>query len=313
MVDQVGGNCAVCHHRDTEQPQTCPYCRTRLRHRLDDLADLHHELAHPEPPQADTATYPVYDREHQPIGHRYRDVVAATMPVANIPRRTDTTAITGSRTPAMPLHAATADLLAPVVRLGGRPVDGTRDTLVPKVTGRWITVTAYIHGHPRDLRLWDRRVERDRHGQVVMVPARDQVGHVPIAQVLDSWVRDWIRERDLREHRPVPTVPVLIGWLYDRLDWACDRYVAVEDFAGSISEVIGHARGALGLCDPQPELCVGVPCRNTRCGLRTLYRTPGDPYVECISCRALLDDDEYEEWCRTVAQALARPRAVSAA
>src|SRR5688500_18208072 len=62
--------------------------------------------------------------------------------------------------------------------------------------------------------------------------AADQIGHLAVATELEFWARDWADGR--RERAPVPTVPLLAGWLLLRLDWACATHPALDEFAGKL-------------------------------------------------------------------------------
>lgn len=138
----------------------------------------------------------------------------------------------------------------------------------------------------------------------------DQVGGPSVASVLYSWARDWTETRTMGEGYPTdPTVPNLVDWLGKRLDWACDRHRAIDDFAAELSYLCRSVRRMAGLTEPGPERCVGVPCR--RCDLMTLARlADGSGEVECFNddCRQVYHPKDYETWVRLLAAA-ARERA----
>lgn len=121
-----------------------------------------------------------------------------------------------------------------------------------------------------------------------------QLGHRSAASTLDAWVRDWRRVRDRGERLPVPQVPVLCSWLFDRLDWACDHHYAVDEFSTDLGHLRSTLRRELGLFDV-PESKV-VPCRS--CELLTLERHNGSDWISCAnpSCGLLLSPDEYAAW-----------------
>lgn len=127
----------------------------------------------------------------------------------------------------------------------------------------------------------------------------DQIGQIPVARVLDSWVKDWIATKGQRENRPVPTVERLCVWLTHRWDWACQHYLAVDDFAREIRSLNSALLTANGNTKAVPEHKVGVPC--PRCDYMTLYRQAGDDYVECGTCPNLLTPDEYDRWVKLYA------------
>lgn len=127
----------------------------------------------------------------------------------------------------------------------------------------------------------------------------DQVGHLAIASELLFWVDDWIRTRAKGESMPAPTVPTMVGWLAERLSWACDEHLAIDEFAVKIRGIRAAMRGQLGLVDPRPER-MAAPCPG--CDLFSLERPPGEDDVECGNedCRRVLRADEYERWARMV-------------
>jgi hypothetical protein len=127
-----------------------------------------------------------------------------------------------------------------------------------------------------------------------------QVGLIPVATVLDQWVRDWRDIRDRGEHLPVPTVVTLAGWLYDRLDWACDEHHAVDEFAAEIRAVVRACNRAIGNTPARPEVLVGVPCATPECDGLLVHDTGSKYRVECGSCGRLWTDEEYIEWTRIV-------------
>ena len=142
-----------------------------------------------------------------------------------------------------------------------------------------------------------------RNGSVID-PRGDQIGHISVASVLDSWVRDWCEMRG--ENLPVPTVPVLVDWLSNRLGWACDEHSAVDEFAGEIKHLHSTLRTVCRETEPKPER-IWVPC--PRCDLLTLRRTPGDAYpVRCVSgsCEYARTEDEFREYVGLCAAAVKR-------
>jgi hypothetical protein len=196
----------------------------------------------------------------------------------------------------VPLDLHLHDLLADVVRDGGRPVDVTGDNWVQALTTRPVTVVV-SEGHRghREVVVLDRTPRRDGNGWRVMVPAGDQVGVVPVAQVLDQEVRALIDAGAPGSRwRPTPTIGGLTEWLGRRSDWACDHYPAVDQLVAAVKLVRGQLMGVLGEFDPEPELCDGVACN--RCDLRMLYRRQdGSGCVDCQNpdCRKVFTAAEY--------------------
>jgi len=128
----------------------------------------------------------------------------------------------------------------------------------------------------------------------------DQIGWLPAASRLDTWVRDW-RERRWRRYRenlPVPTVAVLCAWLRDRLDWACDEHPAVDEFVAEMRALRRDLRTALRDWPAQPQR-LWTPCK---CDALGLARHPGDDYpVRCVVCDRAMTEDEYASWTKLVA------------
>ena len=113
---------------------------------------------------------------------------------------------------------------------------------------------------------------------------QDQIGHISVASVLDSWVRDWA---DIRgEHLPAPTVPWLAQWLTHRLGWACDEHPAVKEFADEIRDLEKTLRRITGV-DRDDTQRIGW-CRGSHgqpCGAE-LRVTPWQDVAECPRCSA---------------------------
>lgn len=175
-----------------------------------------------------------------------------------------------------------ADLLAaPIPGQSSQPsVSGTRDRVVPaNLTAVDLTLPARQPNPTAQARL----------------NPEDTVGHLSAATVLDQWVRDW---RDLLwpdHHLPVPTVPELAAWLSNRVDAACDRHPAVDEFAAELHHLHGALRVALGETKPAPTVMLAVTCK--RCdAVSQLKQYPGDEYISCDACGMLYTKDEYREW-----------------
>lgn len=151
---------------------------------------------------------------------------------------------------------------------------------------------------PLDLRSLDLTMPPTRPG-TIHDPHGDQVGEVSVATVLDGWARDWQSYR--WAYLPTPTVPLLLDWLRERLDWACDHHPAVNEFAAELAHTVSRLRPA----PERPERKVGVPCR--QCDHVTLYRRPRSTRIECASCPAIMTTDEYERWTQLIAMPEWRP------
>lgn len=151
--------------------------------------------------------------------------------------------------------------------------------------------------------VWDLRGETrsaPKHGE-------DQVGHLPVWSTLGTWVRDWAEVRGRREHGASDVIGAC-SWLKERVDDMCDVHPAVDEFYRDLRRLHGALRAQLGLIEPRPEHCAGVPCRSEDCDLKTLYRKPGSEYIECDSCGHLMTEDEYSRWCKLLVAAAKRSR-----
>jgi len=123
----------------------------------------------------------------------------------------------------------------------------------------------------------------------------DQTGHQPVATRLDEWVRAWIAARDRGEHRPQAVVAVLTRWLADRVEWACDEYGVVAEFATEMREIRSVLNGVLGHHDWPTRKDGACP----KCDTRDLYVQNGSIWIECGSCDApLMSPDEYIAWIK---------------
>jgi len=130
----------------------------------------------------------------------------------------------------------------------------------------------------------------------------DQIGHLSVATVLDSWVRDWSDTLRIGDQLPGIGVGSLVLWLRNRLTDACDTHGAIDVFAFEIRNLHRTLRVVTGLQEIRPEH-LDVPCR--RCDLLDLHRLPGQDRVECLSCGDLLTEEEFHRWCGLLAADLA--------
>lgn len=125
----------------------------------------------------------------------------------------------------------------------------------------------------------------------------DQVGYLPVASVLDSWVQDWRGTIRCGSVNPCPTVPELARWLGTWLPTACDHHPAVDEFADEMFSLARTLRRACGMVDPRPEL-LDAAC--SRCDSVSLHRLPGEDRVECGVCGRLMTESEYHQWTKMV-------------
>lgn len=252
--------------KDARQPHQPPICdgdRTTLDRWLVEIANLHAILVNPEPPIID-------NRQHERFGVAYfkgnmRHVFSRGL------KPSDPVAALGG--------------VAPINSRSRQPsVSGSRERPIP------INASAFDLKQPA-------RIPNPTG------PVSDQIGHLSAATILEAWALDLRDQLYPDQHRPEPTVDQLALWLRNRLDNVCDHYRHIADFAAALRKLRGALRSAAGETEPQPELCIGVPCKQQRCNQLTLMRQP-DGDVTCINpaCNAVLRPDEYAEWVKTHAK-----------
>lgn len=352
VSDTPDGGCNACHKRDPEYGLVCEPCRRWLPIALASIPELTDRLADDLIPADDSSAavvlvcrtcghttpvgyprhpgHPEYD--HSPSGKWHggwltRHLIhRAAGPAPSI--APDLIVTGGSGEPPTPIDLHIHDLLGPVIRDGGRPIDVTGDNWIPasrltpvtvnhtrfEVTERREetedeggTTTVTFHRDFRHIRerltVTDRRTRRDTNGHKVMIPAGDQVGVIPVAQILDQEMRAWADAgAPGSRYRPTPTIPNLVDWLGKRLNWACDNYPGMDAFSDMLSKLRGTLMGALGDFDPEAELCDGVDCPG--CDLRMLYRRQdGTGDVECQNpdCLRIYTPAQYRDHLKTLA------------
>ena len=267
--------CILCHiYRPDADPRTpvrppvCEGDRYRLSREIADIRRLHNRLVNPDPVEVDNRRY---DAQYQ-----LWDATAKEWVEHNEQRRRDPLAAIGG-VAAIPSRSNQPSVTGSRER--ATPVN--LDTVDLANDARRPNATAAARQHPDD-----------------------QIGHLSVATVLDSWVRDLRDTLWPGLHLPPATVPELVAWLLvgvsdtspgARIDDACDRHPAIDEMAIELHELRRTLRGALGESEPQPERIEGVACRG--CDLRTLFRQPGDYYrAECGACGLLYTEAEYVEW-----------------
>lgn len=299
--------CVIDLKREADRPLVCSPCRTGLADDLRALVDAYAMLV------------VIEDLDGG------KDPVSQTLPAGTVRSGVRDAPVTGSREAPVPVNLDLVDLT------GGARSGRVRDTLVPLVqtqdvevivrrVDRVTVVREEINEAgeriekrdlvPVDVDEIEHRRERvpihGGYGETVMVSAGDQIGLLPVATVLDQWVRDWIsHDWCPGDHLPVPTVVTLVDWLGKRLDVACDRHDAIDEFADEIRDLLHACHRVRDNVPARPEYLDGVPCSG--CDLMALSRKPGDRYrAECGNCGRLYTDDEYENWTGLLA---ARARA----
>lgn len=265
MTDEPSGTCTCCRRRDgVDGTAVCLGCRSRLSGWLRELPDLY----------AAAASLGFVERD----GRAGRRAVAVAYDLATRRRH-----LVYEDGPADPVaYALVAGPLG--ARSGAARVSGSHAAPVPiSIDAADLTAAA--------------------HRGTVVDANHDQIGHLPVAAVLDSWVDDWRVHRGKGEGAPEPRVPVLCRWLRDRLDDVCDTHPAMDDFADELRGLRTALYGVLGMFDV-PEYKDGVRCRS--CDVLNLWQSGGSDYVECNSCGLLLSPSEYADWTGLLAAGVRR-------
>jgi hypothetical protein len=303
-----GIKCVVCQKRDPGHfEQVCGPCRWLLDLRLKEIPELldwllalgyvERDTRPALPPLEEDQSARDFDRIQAEraagtVTDFPADPVAYWLTPGPISGASSQPRVSGSRATGVP---ALLDLSLPARH--GR----MQDTMVPAVrsyqTGR--TITVMLDGVPTEVPEWVREMVHDEDGKPLLVPAGDQAGELPVATLLDLWCRDWITyDWCPGDHLPPPTVLDLAHWLRVRLEVACDRHPAIDDFAAELASMHLVLRSVNGLTEPPPQLCENVPCRRKECDAKALYRISGSPYIECGSCELLYAEDEYQAWVK---------------
>ncbi len=277
MNDSSATCCACSVYRPDSPPRlpnrppVCDGDRTLLDRHLVDIANLIADLGNPEESLTDNRRHERFATVYFEGGIQHTwskglypsDPLAPLGGVAPINSRTKAPSVSGSRERPIPIGVTALDLQA--------------EARVPN-TPPWAQANEKLH------RQW----------------AADQIGHLSAATVLDQWVRDIRDVLHPGHHLPPATVDELVAWLRSRLETICDQHPAVDEFAEDIRCLRSALRSAAKVTDPQPEHCDGVACR--RCDLMTLYREPGGD-VTCVNpdCQAVLREEEFQDWVKTLA------------
>jgi hypothetical protein len=162
-----------------------------------------------------------------------------------------------------------ADILDLYMRLDLRPGSSAGQ---PRVSGS--------REAPLPLRVDALDLTMPARGGTVHDQRGDQIGHVPVASILDQWVDDWREHRARGERRPEPpTVAVLVGWLDVRLDDACQDHPAIDEFAAGMRQLRADLRREVGDVDPGPRRRAW-PCPG--CGQLALVAD--EDHVRCAVC-----------------------------
>lgn len=282
MYDQ---HCILCliyrpdaDPRHPERPPVCEGHRHRLSHDIHNIGQLHHRLVNPDPVE--------YDNRRYAAQYQIWNAAGKTWETRNEQRRVD------------PLGAIGG--VAPIPSRNTQPtVSGSREPAAPADLNT-IDLTA--------------NARRPNATTAARQHPDDQIGHLSVATILDSWIRDLRDTLWPDQHLPPAAVGEQVAWLRvgagddqpgTRINDACDRHPAIDEMAAELRDLRATLRGVLGDTDPRPQHLDGVACK--RCDLRALMHQPGDHYrAECGACGELYTDVEYTDWVRHLAGTLQR-------
>lgn len=130
----------------------------------------------------------------------------------------------------------------------------------------------------------------------LILPGRE----TPLA-VLEFWAQDWAGERS--ESVPEADTGVIVAWMANRLNWACDHHNAIDEYARDIRAITNWLRPYQPRTIGQPAgTCPRKPA-DRRCGAN-LYVDPYQDIITCDRCGATWDRKQ-GEWTHLRAQQLA--------
>lgn len=227
----------------------------------------------------------------------WADPVAAVVPSGPVRGATGAPRISGGGERPLGVPAGHLDLIVPVsdvpyLRRGAARLPDDTAVLDVRVARHVIHVEVEGDASGRQVEVWERHLEVDRSGRPQYRWAGDRVGTQPTAIWLDRTVQHWLSRGAPGKHLPDPSVPALVGWLRDRLDWATGSLPNLGEFATGLRRERSALRRATGDIDDRTTLCAGVVCAAPRCQAATLLRKPD--YVECDSCGRLYSDVEFD-------------------
>jgi hypothetical protein len=116
---------------------------------------------------------------------------------------------------------------------------------------------------------------------------RDQIGYLPVATVLDTWVR-YVRDQLHPDfHLPDPHVDDLIKFLDTHLEETIEHLPDdLPALAAQLRSLCSALRHILQENDPPPRPLLGVRCGHCLT-ISSLEPWPSDEYVECRTCGQL--------------------------
>lgn len=138
----------------------------------------------------------------------------------------------------------------------------------------------------------------------------DQVGFLPVATVLDGWVRYTRAVLHPDFSLPSNDVDSLVQVLHRDIDDMCDRMPAdVVQLATDLKALIAAMRMILRESEPVPQPLLGVRCEHCQ-KMSTLVPWLTGEYTECAACGQLYTPQDRAELGRRQLAAVRRPRSV---
>lgn len=161
--------------------------------------------------------------------------LAALIPAAVAPSLAQPLTI-GSRSTDAPLPGGDA------LNLTARTVDRVPVRLVPHVRTVRTVELIEVPGHrPVEHTQFARELVLGGDGRPEWIPDGDQFGDLGPWVMVTRWCTHWAALRGLGE------VGIGVGWLAERLDWACRAHPDIAGWAAELHAVVGGMRAVLGV------------------------------------------------------------------
>lgn len=156
---------------------------------------------------------------------------------------------------------------------------GVRDNIEPSRTGAERRTVGYESRPPLSIPA----LSELQHGSVI--PSKegtrwpqDQLGTVPAWELLWWWMQDWAGIR--RESCPESPPGMLVEWLLERVEWACNEHPAVDEFAQDVRDLVRSLRAF----SPKGQGEAAGRCPRKKGEERCDTPLYVDPYVDTIRC-----------------------------
>lgn len=204
----------------------------------------------------------------------------------------------------------------------GQCCDGCREWMtnaLAELPTAYYAVSEYVEpgrvGGERRTKGFESRPPLNTHAVSVLekgsvIPAKegsrypqDQLSIIPPFDLLWWWCEDWHTYRAQRETMPGTGVDLVVEWLTNRLDWACDNHPAIDDFATDLKDLAKALRAFKPRPTGEPAGSCPRKPSDARCGAK-LYVDPYSDTITCPRCEATWSRKE-GGWMHLRAQQLA--------